>query len=125
MGLKEKISVLAMFLVCETAKGDGVEDNVAFIDGLNGDVDGVHRGGFVYFKFRNEARASPQIWNVAPYAFDFCVDGLVADDNANMNVVPPTNIVEQSVDSDRSTALASLGRITEDVEHFRSRKRVA
>jgi hypothetical protein len=114
-----------MFLVCETAKSDGVEDKVAFINGLNGDIDGVHRGVFVYFEFRNEARASPQIWNIAPYAFYFCVDGLVTDDNANVNVMAPTNIVEQSVDSDRSTALASLGRIAEDVEHFRSRKRIA
>lgn len=114
-----------MFLVCKTAKGDGVEDGVALVNGLNGDVDGVHRGVFVYFKFRDEARASPQIWNVTPYAFNFCVDGLVTDDNPNVNVMTPTKVIEQCVDSDRSAALASLGGITEDVEHFRLRKRIA
>jgi hypothetical protein len=66
MGLKQKIPVLAMFLVRETAKRDCVEDLVASINGLNSDFDGVHRRVFVYFKFRNEARASPQIWNMAP-----------------------------------------------------------
>jgi hypothetical protein len=107
-----------MFLVCETAKSDGVEDGVALVNGLNGDVDGVHRGVFVHVKFRNEARASPQIWDVAPYAFNFCVDGLVTDDNANVHIMTPTKVVEQSVDSDRSAALASLGGIADDVEHF-------
>jgi hypothetical protein len=75
----------------------------------------------VYFEFGNEASASPQVWNTSPYAFYFCVDGLVTDDNANMNVMAPTKIVEQSVDGDRGTALASLGGIREDVEHSRSK----
>jgi hypothetical protein len=114
-----------MFLVCKTAKGDGVEDGVALVNGLDGDVDGVHRGVFVYFEFRDETCASPQIWDVAPYAFDFCVDGLVTDDNANVHVMTPTEVVEQCVDGNRGTALASLGGITEDVEHFRLRKRIA
>jgi hypothetical protein len=75
----------------------------------------------VYFELGNEASASPQIWNISPYAFYFCVDGLVTDDNANVNVMAPTEIVEQSVDGDCGTALASLGGIREDAEHSRSR----
>ncbi len=110
-----------MFLVCKTADGDSVKDGIAFINGLDGDVDGVYRGVFVYFEFGNEASTPPQIWNISPHAFYFCVDGLVTDDNANVNVMAPTEIVEQSVDGDRRTALASLWGITEDVEHFRSK----
>lgn len=123
MGLEtEKSSALAMFLVCKTTKGDGVKDGVAFINGLNGNVDGLYRGVFVRFEFGNEASASPQIWNISPYAFYFCVDGFVTDDNPNVNVMAPTEIVEQSVDGDRRTALAGLGEITEDVEHPRSKR---
>lgn len=118
-----KSCVLAMFLVCKMAKGDSIKDGIAFIDGLDGNVDGVYRGVFVYLEFGNEASASPQIWNIARYAFYFCMDGPVADDNANVDVMAPTDIVEQSVDGDRRTALASLGRITENAEHPRSRKR--
>lgn len=118
MALNQKLSVLAIFLIRETAKSDGVEDIIAIINGLDGDVDGVRRGVFVYLEFRDKARASPQIWDVPPQAFYFCVDGLDTDDYANVNVVEPIDVVEQSVDSDRSTALASLGRIAEDVEHF-------
>jgi hypothetical protein len=121
----KKISLLAIFLIRETAKSDGVKDTIACINALDGDADGVRRGVSVYFKFRNEACASPQIWDVAPYAFYFCVDGLVTNDYPNVDVMGPIDIVEQSVDSDHRTTLASLGRITEDVEHFRSRKRIA
>lgn len=46
----------------------------------------------------------------------------MTDDNPNVNVVAPTEIVEQSVDGDRRTALAGLGEITEDVEHSRSKR---
>ena len=118
MALKLKKYLLAIFLIRETAKSDSVKDVIARINGLDGDADGVRRGVFVYFKFRNEACASPQIWDVAPYAFYFCVDGLVTNDYPNVDVMGPIDIVEQSVDSDRSTALASLRRIAEDVEHF-------
>jgi hypothetical protein len=121
----KKKYLLAIFLIRETAKSDGVKDMIACINGLDGDADGVRQGVFVYFEFRNEACASPQIWDVAPYAFYFCVDGLVTNDYPNVDVMGPINIVEQSVDSDRGTTLASLGRITEDVEHLRSRKRIA
>ena len=114
-------SALAMFLVCKPAKGDGVKDDIAFINGLDGNIDGVYRGVFVYFEFGNEASASPQIWNISPYAFYFCVDGLVTDDNSDVHVIAPIEIVEQSVDGDRRTALASLGGITEHVEHSRSK----
>jgi hypothetical protein len=72
----------------------------------------------VYFEFGNEASASPQIWNISPYAFYYCVDGLVTDDNTNAHVMVPT-VVEQSVDADRRTALANLWGITENVEHSR------
>ena len=75
----------------------------------------------MYFEFGNEASASPHVWKFSPYTFYFCVDGLVTDDDSNVNVVTPTEIVEQSVDGDRGTALASLGGIIEDVEHSRSR----
>lgn len=75
----------------------------------------------MYFEFGNETSASPQIWNISRYAFYFCVDGLVTDDNPNVNVMAPIEIIEQSVDGDRRTALASFGGITEDVEHSRSR----
>ncbi len=75
----------------------------------------------MYFEIGNEASASPQIWNISPYAFYFCVDGLVTDDNANVNVMAPVEIVEQSVDGDRRTALAGLWGITEDVKHSRSK----
>ena len=110
-----------MFLVCKMANGDSVKDGIAFINGLDGNVDRVYRGVFVYFEFGNEASASPQIWNISPHAFYFCVDGLVTNDNANVNVMAPTEIVEQSVDGDRRTALASLWGITEDIKHSRSK----
>lgn len=37
-----KFSALAMFLVCKMADGDSVKDGIAFINGLNGNVDGVY-----------------------------------------------------------------------------------
>lgn len=60
-----KSSALAMFLVCKTTKGDSVKDGIAFINGLDGNVDGLYRGVFVHFEFGNEASASPQIWNIS------------------------------------------------------------
>jgi len=50
-----KFFALAMFLVCKTAKGDSVKDGIAFINGLDGNVDGLYRGVFVYFEFWDEA----------------------------------------------------------------------
>jgi hypothetical protein len=121
MALEQKLSVLTIFLIREMVKSEGVEDIIAIINGLDGDVDGVRRGVFVYVKFRDKARASPQIFDVPPQAFYFCVDGLDTDDDTNVNVVDPINVVEQSVDSDRSTALARSGKVVQDVEHFRLR----
>lgn len=110
-----------MFLVCKMANGDSVKDGIAFINSLDGNVDRVYRGVFVYFEFGNEASASPQIGNISPHAFYFRVDGLVTNDNANVNIMAPTEIIEQSVDGDRRTALASLWGITEDIKHSRSK----
>ena len=64
MALKQKLSVLAIFLIREAAKSGGVEDIIAIINGLDGNVEAVRRGVFVYLKFRDKARASPQIMDV-------------------------------------------------------------
>ena len=37
-----EFSALAMFLVCKTANGDSVKDDIAFINGLYGNIDGVY-----------------------------------------------------------------------------------
>lgn len=37
-----KFSALAMFMVRKTANGDSVKNGIAFINGLDGNVDGVY-----------------------------------------------------------------------------------
>ena len=116
---KKKFGVLAIFPVSEKADGDRVEDDVASDDRFDGDADGVRRRVFLRRKFWNGTRASPQVRDVrAPYSFYRRRDGLATDDDADVNVVAPTGMVEQSVDGDRGSTTAHQGRIIEDVKHF-------
>jgi len=123
MRLKRKSRVLAIFSIGEESESHGIEDDVASNDCFDRDVDGVRRRKFLRCEFWNNTRASPQICVAALYVFYNRGDGLAADDDANVNVLAPTGVVEQSIDRDRSSATAHEGRITEDVEHFLPRYR--
>lgn len=120
-GSNRKFSVLAMFLVCEIPKGHGVEDGIVFIDRLDGDIDDLRRGDLVHFEFRNRTRTPPQIVILSPYVFYTRGDGLVADDNANPNVIVEKSIYERGIDGDRGTAPTHSRRVIDHIEHSLSR----
>ena len=112
--------MLAMFPIREMSESHRVEDGVPLVNCLDGNGDTVGRRVFVYVKVRDRSRASPQIC-IIPYFFYVRGDGLETDDNTNVNVIAPANVIEQRVNGNFGTTPAHSWRVVEDVEHSQTR----